>query len=286
MKRSEIQIRDPFVYADDSAGIYHLYGTNFHDGKAFYGFDCYTSSDLENFDGPFPVFRPTQDFWANLPEFWAPELHFHCGKFFLFATFHSSHHARGTQILESASPLGPFIPISDGPVTPSHMECLDGTLYVAPDGVPWIVFCHEWLQIVDGTICAMPLSDDLSMAAGSPEVLFAASDAPWTRPIRADGSRVTDGPFLIRHNKKLCMIWSSFGEKGYAMGAAVSLSGKITGPWKNRTEPIFADNGGHGMIFRDFAGNMRMTVHMPNSAPERPLFMPFPKGQLDSLTNF
>ena len=28
----------------------------------------------------------------------------------------------------------PFVPLSDGPVTPADWECLDGTLYAAADG--------------------------------------------------------------------------------------------------------------------------------------------------------
>lgn len=58
----------------------------------------------------------------------------------------------------------PFVPLSDGPVTPADWECLDGTLYVAADGTPYLVFCHEWLQVKDGEMCAMPLTPDLTAA--------------------------------------------------------------------------------------------------------------------------
>ena len=36
-----------------------------------------------------------------------------------------------------------------------------------------MVFCHEWLQVFDGQIAAVPLSDDLGEAIGEPEILFA-----------------------------------------------------------------------------------------------------------------
>lgn len=29
-----------------------------------------------------------------------------------------------------------------------------------------MVFCHEWLQVGDGQICAIPMSDDLGEAIG------------------------------------------------------------------------------------------------------------------------
>ena len=32
-----------------------------------------------------------------------------------------------------------------------------------------MVFCHEWLQVGDGQICAIPMSDDLGEAI---EILF------------------------------------------------------------------------------------------------------------------
>ena len=35
-------------------------------------------------------------------------------------------------------------------VTPDGWQSLDGTLYVDRSGKPWMVFCHEWLQVGDG----------------------------------------------------------------------------------------------------------------------------------------
>ena len=49
-------------------------------------------------------------------------------------------------------------------------ESLDGTLYVDRSGKPWMVFCHEWLQVGDGQICAIPMSDDLGEAIGDPVI--------------------------------------------------------------------------------------------------------------------
>lgn len=80
----------------------------------------------------------------------------------MFATFtRESSGLRGTFILKADSPLGPFVPHSNGTVTPEDWECLDGTLYINRQGKPYIVFCHEHTQIIDGTICYAPLQDDL-----------------------------------------------------------------------------------------------------------------------------
>lgn len=45
--------------------------------------------------------------------------------------------------LRSDSLLGPFVPHGGKELTPEEWECLDGTLYVSPDGKPYLVFCHE-----------------------------------------------------------------------------------------------------------------------------------------------
>ena len=67
------------------------------------------------------------------------------------------------------------------------------------------------------------------------------------------------------------MLWSNFDENGYACGMAVSKSGKIDGKRTQLTEPLFSKSisgdydGGHGMIFRDAAGKIYLSVHSPNS---------------------
>ena len=80
----------------------------------------------------------------------------------MFVSFKADGVMRGTQILKAESPMGPFLVHSDGPVTPRDWSCLDSTLYVE-DGVPYMVFCHEWSQpgVDDGEMCVIPLTDDL-----------------------------------------------------------------------------------------------------------------------------
>ena len=267
----QIQIRDPYVVSLD--GMYYLYGTTDKDcwNGPGVGFDAYRSKDLFQWEGPFPVFRPPVGFWAT-ENFWAPELHVYQGAYYLFASFHTPGRRRGTQILRAEQPLGPFVPWSDGPVTPRDWECLDGTLYVDAQGDPWMVFCHEWLQIQDGAMAAVRLSADLRAAKGEPVTLFTASQAPWNK--QDAENHVTDGPFLYTSRSgKLMMLWSTNGYAGYTMGVAVS-DGGILGPWRQSEKPLFDRDGGHGMIFTDQAGQLYLTLHAPNDTPnERPIFL-------------
>jgi beta-xylosidase len=283
MNTAAIQIRDPFILPVPAEGAYYLFGTtgrNCWHGPAD-GFDCYRSRDLSEWEGPLPAFRPAPSFWSTT-NFWAPEVHSFNGQYYMFASFKAEHRYRGTQILRSANAAGPYEPLTEGPITPADWECLDGTLHVDSEGNPWIVFCHEWVQVHNGAIYAMRLTYDLKASAGRPVHLFNASEAPWVRrPEWPDeGAKfqfptyVTDGPFLFRNQAGvLLMLWSSTGTKGYAMGIARSDSGTIAGPWRQDAEPLWAEDGGHGMIFRTFDGRLFVTFHAPNNTPmERPFF--------------
>jgi len=271
---NDIHIRDPFVLPVPSEGTYYLYGTLFPlpDGP---GFAVYESRDLEMWTPPRAAFRRPPGFWSDR-DYWAPEVHAHSERYYLFASFKAEKACRGTQVLVADSPRGPFRLHSDGPVTPRGWECLDGTLFVDGDGRPWMVFCHEWVQVGDGEMCALPLSPELDRADGPPQLLFHASDAPWVHTLgQARRGKITDGPFLYRaSNGALLMLWSSFGEGGYAVAVARSVSGALAGPWTHDPKPLRMNDGGHPMLFRDFAGHLRLSIHEPNrGGRERPKFL-------------
>jgi len=141
---------------------------------------------------------------------------------------------------------------------------LDGTLWVE-DGQPYMIYCHEWVQLEDGAMNMMPLKSDLSAPAGGSTRLFYASTAPWGKK-KAD-SYVTDGCFLYRTKAgKLLMLWSSYTpESNYATGIAESATGKVEGPWLQQEKPLFARDGGHGMLFYTLDGNLCLSLHQPNS---------------------
>ena len=270
MTFKDINIRDPYVVLFD--GKYYLYGTR---GETAWtsasGLDVYVSDDLETWSEPHQCFFLPDGFWAN-KEIWAPEVHYYKGAFYMFVSLRSDTRRRGTQILRSSSPMGPFVPFTDDAITPKEWECLDGTFYVDKNGDPYIVFCHEWVQITDGEICAMKLTEDLSAPAGEPTILFKASQPEW-----ADKSRdkfITDGPFMYRTEcGRLLMIWSTFLPSGYVQAVAYSDNGEIDGNWFHE-KPLFEENGGHGMIFDDYSGNKYLILHSPNENPlERPVLI-------------
>lgn len=278
MRLDEINIRDPFVLLWQD--VYYLYGTRSATcwGPAT-GFDVYISRDLENWSNPIVCFENDGSFWADR-NYWAPEVHLWQGKFYMFASFKNETRCRGTAILRADTPQGPFAPWSEGPVTPPDWECLDGTFYTDAAGRTYIVFCHEWVQVGDGEVWALPLKWDLTAADGEPTLLFRASEASWAKPVHHSSGKigyVTDGPYLWhdRSGRLLC-LWSSFSESGYTQGLAVSDQGGINSHF-SQLDPLFRENGGHGMLFHTKAGETLLALHSPNQhLLERPRFYHMP----------
>jgi len=293
--RSEIRIRDPFVLPDPVAKTYYIYGTTtagiFDGGVERKAVMVFKTRDLDNWEDPLPVFEIPEDHWGR-ETVWAPEVHRYGGRYYLFATITSSRTLptpegrpqnvlRGTEVLVADSPEGPFAPIGDGPQTPHDWMALDGSLWVE-DGIPHMVFCHEWAQITDGSFDYVRMKPDLSAADGDPQRMFQASAAPWVR-CRGDigelyqGKRyhayVSDGNWLYRSKTgELLMLWSSYGPQRYATGIARSTSGKLVGPWEQQPEPLWIDDGGHPMLFKTFDGRLTMVIHQPNRRVERARF--------------
>lgn len=278
----DINIRDPYILPDAKSRVYYMYqsSSTSENGRSYGGVVAWKSRDLKTWEGPIRVFDVPRDNWIT-GGVWAPEVHKYKGKYYLFATLnsdvrwkgqkqgHPAYNHRATQIFWSKSPEGPFLPFeSKQPHTPLDEMCLDGTLWVE-DGTPYMIYCHEWVETLDGEMDVVALKKDLSATVGEHQRLFCASAAEWSTgggtAFEGMKSYVTDGCFLYRTKTgKLLMLWSSFCDGPYAVGIASSDTGKVTGPWRQQKEPLFV-NGGHSMVFEDFEGRLCLVLHSPNS---------------------
>lgn len=277
----ELYLRDPFIFTDYARGLYFLYGTNMNtcDGAANIDpfFETWVSRDLKSFQGPYLVFRPARGFWG-VKHYWAPEVHAYKGSCYMFATFKGGiGEDRGTAILKASCPEGPFREHSSGHATLKGHECLDGTLYVEPNGKPWIAFCHEWTELYYGKIKALPLRDDLSAALDEEPVVIVDTEKdalPWIRPMHDPRVHkkgyLTDAPFFHRlSGGALLMMWSSYavpgftenGSGGYVIAGCISKSGRMEGPWEHIPELLLDRNAGHSALFHDLEGNLKLVSH-------------------------
>ena len=269
-----MRVRDPFVVPDAERGVYCLVSSYFAkpgerggDGLGFLGdgVQFYESRDLVTWSEPRQVLAipPSVDCRA----FWAPEVHRYKDKWYVFGTVnYRSRKAKGTWTFVSDDLRGPYRPIGTRSITPPEWESLDGTLWVE-DGTPWMVFCHEWCQTGNGRMMAAPMSKDLARFTAEPVELFRAADVP-----RA--THVTDGPFLLApKGEGLRMIWSNFlTGSGYCVLQAKSQSGKVAGPWV-QLPPVYTKDGGHGMCFTRFDGQLMLSLHQPNRSPHERLHL-------------
>ena len=149
-----------------------------------------------------------------------------------------------TYLLRADNPEGPFVPFSVTPgydYQPHEWDCIDGTLY-EEDGHIYMIFVHEWTQIIDGTMDYIELSKDLTETISEwPVTMFRASELPC------------------------CGEMNGLGEATFGL----KMPGWVTdGPQMFR-----ANNSGHGMLFRTFEGELRYVVHhVEGDGPRKPQY--------------
>ena len=264
-----IRLSDPSILADKATATYYMTGT---------GGMMWESKDLEKWTGPFKVAQTDPESWmGDNPMIWAAELHAYKGKYCYFATFTNRDvmidtvkgnviERRASHVLVSDKASGPYVPMEEPTYLPPDKPTLDGTFWVDEDGKPYMVYCHEWLQNLNGTMEKIELKPDLSGSVGEGEILFRASDSPWSKEHNEEGqvvpNKVTDGPWLFRtQTGKLGMLWTSWIFDQYTQGVAYSESGTLDGPWIHEEEPITPPNFGHATLFRTFEGQLLMSLH-------------------------
>ncbi|MCQ2147706.1 MAG: glycoside hydrolase family 43 protein [Bacteroidales bacterium] len=286
---NDLSMSDPFIYAEPETKTYYLTSS---------GGRMYKSTDLVMWEGPYTI-ADLSGTWCEKAGFAAAvEIH-KIGKYYYYAGTYSDHSEiiqaipkrynvphNQTYLLRSENVEGPYVPFSIKPgydYQPYEWDCIDGTLY-EEDGHIYMVFVHEWTQLIDGTMDYIELSEDLTYTKSEwPVTMFRASEAPFCREMNSIGEAtfglkmpgwVTDGPQMFRtQTGKLGMLWSTWGEGRYLQGVCYSESGTIAGPWIQEKEAFLGNNSGHGMLFRTFEGRLVFLVHhSEGNGPRKPQY--------------
>jgi len=286
---NDLIMSDPFIYPHEETQTYYLTCS---------GGWMYKSSDLEMWTGPYAIID-IKGLWLEKAGFAAAaEIHKIGDKYYYAGTW--SDHSElieqvprrynvphnQTYLLRADNPEGPYKSFAIEPgydYQPHDWDCIDGTLY-EENGKIYMIFVHEWTQIIDGTMDYIELAPDLSYTVTEkPITMFRATEAPWVTEMNASGEAtfglkmpgwVTDGPQMFRtQTGKLGMLWSSWGKERYAQGIAYSESGTIAGPWVQEEEAFMANNSGHGMLFKTFEGKLIFVVHHASeNGPRKPQY--------------
>ena len=240
---------------------------------------------------------------------WAPDLIKFNGKYYITGTvglndYTNSYNKtfyRTIVIFEADSPLGEYRLISKkntakdtaiwaknrngrvapkygtelGGITTAEWDSIDSTIYVE-NGVPYLLWSDEWTNYSGngniGNYYYARLTDDLSMLAETPKLLFTPSSF-------VSAHRTTDSVWV--HKTKagdLLAIYTSYDSNGnYCVHSARSSNDLITGSWSyvgvlyDKTNPdlaLIAPNtgevavGGHANIFETVDGQLYLSLHL------------------------
>lgn len=285
---NDLTMSDPYIYADEATKTYYLTSS---------GGRMYKSKDLVMWEGPYNVINLSGTWMEKAGFAAAAEIH-KLGDYYYYAGTWSDHSDliqqvprrynvphNQTVLLRADKPEGPYEVFDRNPnhdYQPREWDCIDGTLY-EEDGHIYMVFVHEWTQLIDGTMDYVELSEDLAETVSEPVTMFRASENPSCGEMNSLGEAtfgrkmpgwVTDGPQMFRTGTgKLGMLWATWGKERYFQAVCYSESGTIAGPWIQEPEPFLANNSGHGMLFRTFEGKLIYVVHhSEGDGPRKPQY--------------
>ncbi len=225
---------DPFVLHHE--GQYYAYGTGPRspEGKAF---PLLQSANLIDW-------QPKG--WALVPaggdDFWAPEVAFHAGVFYLYYSAHGiNHHDHQLRVATSPHPLGPFedagrVLVPDQPFT------IDPHPFKDEDGQWYLFYSQDFLTIDDpyrvGTGIVVDRMLDMLTLAGQPRVVI-RPHADW-QLFKAERSmygavydwHTIEGAALRFHNGRYYCFYSGGAWERENYGISYVIAEKILGPYR------------------------------------------------------
>ena len=176
---------------------------------------------------------------------WAPDISYHNGKFYIFATLRyndaapDEHPLRAQLMMTADAPEGPYskpvvLPVDN--IDPSHFVDDDGKHYM----------------IIAPGITIVPLNDDCTRVIGEPKQVWAGT-----------GERCPEGPHILKHNGWYYAILAE-GGTGYGHGINIGRSKSLYGEYepcpynpvlrqKDPSAPI--QRSGHGKLVQTQNGD-------------------------------
>lgn len=254
-------IGDPFIIK--VANTYYAYATSAPDG-----FRYFTSSDLHEWQDRGYCYRNSA--WGENC-FWAPEVYFRNGKYYLLYTSRwNKNHSLRIGLAVADGPCGPFCDLQPGPLFDLGFACIDATLFFDDDGTNYLYFVRDCSEnIVNGVhiseIYCCRLSSDLTQLIEQP-FRVTTPDLHWETSLDPNW-HWNEGPALLKHGGKYYLNYSvnCYDSPAYSVGCAVAE--RPTGPFRKYTAPVLArregdfSGPGHNSFFRD-GGKLYTAFHI------------------------
>jgi len=196
---------DPFLLTHE--GKYYLYCTD-ESGLAPDGFLVYQSEDLIQWENKGYCLH--KDNVMGQHWFWAPEVSFHNGKFYM--VYSAEEHIA---VAVADSPLGPFCQTEKRWLR--EEKAIDSHLFFDDDGTVYLYYVR-----FDGgnKIFAARMAPDLLEIEEEYDACLIQAEEPW----ETVDCLVAEGPFVLKHKGLYYLVYSAnhTRSKDYAVGYAVS----------------------------------------------------------------
>ena len=178
-----VQFGDPYVLLT-SDSVYYMYGTG---GGAKDGFCAYSSPDLVNWKPEGQVFQGnTSDSWG-IANFWAPEVYYLDGKFYMFYSANER-----ISVATANNPTGPFTQTQAEQVPFHDAGEIDTHLFIDDDGTKYLYY----VRFTNGNeIWVAELNDDTRLRL---EQYYRTTTCA---PSRKKPSRTASGRTMPRRNR-------------------------------------------------------------------------------------
>ncbi|MDR0698953.1 MAG: glycoside hydrolase family 43 protein [Tannerella sp.] len=247
MKR--VPLADPFILTYENK--YYAYGTSSPDGIV-----VYTSDDLEYWTKN-PVLALHKDNSYAERRFWAPEVYYVNGKFYMY--YSADEHIC---VATGDSPLGPFKQDRHEPMMDE--KAIDNSLFIDDDGKAYLFF----VRFTDGNaVWVAELNDDLKTLKMETLHLCLHVSQDWENIM----ARVNEGPFVIKRNGIYYMTYSANHYQSHDYGIGVAMANQIMGNWeKYASNPLLRRppglfGAGHHCLFKDKNGRLCVAFHAHKS---------------------
>ncbi|MCX7796649.1 MAG: family 43 glycosylhydrolase [bacterium] len=254
------KVADPFVLF--YKGKFYLYATSESGAGIGGGFEVWESSNLVDWIYKGWAYKSSESSWGK-ESFWAPEVLYRDGRFYLFYSARGELNGRKTLricLAVSDSPIGPFNDIK-APLFDLGYATIDAHPFVDEDGEVYLYYARDVSENPTSDIYVVKLSKDLLSIKEGPKFLTTPSQF-WE-----SSSKWNEGPFVVKYNKRYYLFYSAnfFSSPDYSVGYAVSDS--PMGPFKKADEnPILRKNDyisgpGHNSVIKTPDGKEYFIVY-------------------------
>jgi GH43 family beta-xylosidase len=179
-------------------------------------------------------------------EWWAPELHFLDGKWYIYTTADNGNNDNHRlQVLQASDPLGPYTykgqlttPGGDWSIDPSPLRLPDGRLFLAWSGWPGSVNGVQNIYIAR-------LANPWTITG--PRTMLSTPVYSWELHSGTVPVKVNESPEPLVHGGRVFMTYSASGcwTPDYALGLlSASVGANLTdaSSWRKSAQPVFKSN--------------------------------------------